>query len=286
MTVQETRFGVVQCAFGDDMQDNIAKTAGFIKEAAERGAQVILTPELFQGRYFCTAQDPKWFADAYPADAHPCVIELAKLAKELRVALPVSIFEKDGHEYYNSIAMLDDCGDIMGIYRKTHIPDGVGYQEKYYFKPGNLGFKVWNTRYGVIGTGICWDQWFPEAARAMMVQGAEFLLYPTAIGSELYDDNLDTCGAWRRAQQGHAASNAVPVMAANRIGDENANGNPQRYYGNSFICAQDGEVVTSFGNTEEGVLIHAFDRAALAKYRADWGFFRDRRPNTYGALIT
>jgi len=280
-----TTIAALQLQYSDDMRANIDKTAHYIKEAAKQGAHIVQPSELFQGLYFCTKQDPKWFQHAYPAESHPCVIECRKLAKDLGVIIPVSIFEKAGHEYYNAVIVVDETGEIMGTYRKSHIPDGEGYQEKYYFKPGNTGFKVWNTRYGAIGVGICWDQWFPEAARAMMLQGAEFLLYPTAIGSEPYDSALDTSGAWQRAMQGHAASNAVPVIAPNRIGTENANGDDQYFYGHSFICGKDGGMLQQFGATEEGVLIHTFDRDALRHYRAEWGFFRDRRPNCYGALV-
>lgn len=279
-----TSVAAIQTSYSHDMQANIDKTVHFIREAAHQGANVVLPSELFQGLYFCTHQDDKWFANAYEAQTHPCVTALRPIAKELGVVIPVSIFEKSGPEYYNSVVMIDDRGDIMGIYRKTHIPDGVGYQEKYYFKPGNTGFKVWNTRFGKIGVGICWDQWFPECARAMALQGAELLFYPTAIGSEPYDAALDSSLPWQRAMQGHAVSNAIPVIAANRIGKENANGEDQSFYGCSFIAAQNGDLLQSFGKTEEGILLQEFDLDALAHYRAQWGFFRDRRPEVYGDL--
>lgn len=267
--------GVVQCSFSDDMQANIAKIALFIREAAGKGAKVILTPELFQGHYFCTAQTEENFARAYPAAEHPCVTALQKLAQELGVYLPVSIFERDGPCTYNSVVMLDDTGAIMGVYRKTHIPDGPGYQEKFYFRPGDTGYKVWTTPYGNIGVGICWDQWYPETARGMMLKGADILLYPTAIGSEPYDASLDTSQRWQLAQRGHAVSNVVPVAAANRVGTEGA----QSYYGSSFISDQAGTLVQSFGKNEEGVLVHSFDPDAIRTERAVWGFFRDRRPD-------
>lgn len=279
-----TTLAAIQCSYGADMQENIDKTAHFIREAAQKGAQIILPSELFQGLYFCTHQDEKWFAQAYPAQSHPCVTALVPLAKELKVVIPVSIFEKDGPEYYNSVVMIDHEGAVMGLYRKTHIPDGPGYQEKYYFKPGNTGFKVWQSVYGAIGVGICWDQWFPECARAMTLMGADFLFYPTAIGSEPYDADLDTSATWQRAMQGHAVSNAIPVIASNRIGTENANGADQAFYGHSFIAGQNGELLQSFGKTEEGVLIQSFDRDVLTKQRALWGFFRDRRPEMYGDI--
>lgn len=279
-----TTVAAIQTSYSGDMKANIDKTAHFIREAAKQGANVILPSELFQGLYFCTHQDAKWFDTAHPADTHPCVTAMAPLAKELGVVIPVSIFEKAGQEYYNSVVMIDDRGELMGVYRKTHIPDGVGYQEKYYFKPGNTGFKVWNTRFGKIGVGICWDQWFPEAARAMTLQGAEFLFYPTAIGSEPYDSAVDSSLPWQRAMIGHAVSNAIPVIAANRIGTENANGADQSFYGCSFIAGQNGDLLQSFGKSEEGILLQSFDREALAHYRAAWGFFRDRRPEMYGDI--
>ena len=220
MTKNTLTVAAIQTSYGPDMAANIAKTEDFIREAAGRGAQIILPSELFQGIYFCTRQDPSWFETAYPAAAHPCVLALAKLAKELRVVIPISFFEKDGPHYFNSVAVADTDGEILGVYRKSHIPDGPGYQEKYYFRPGNTGFKAWKTKHGVIGVGICWDQWFPECARAMVLAGADVLFYPTAIGSEPYDSALDTHRRWRRAMQGHAVANAVPVVAANRIGLE------------------------------------------------------------------
>jgi N-carbamoylputrescine amidase len=275
----------LQASYGHDMGANIAKTEGLIREAAKRGAQVILPSELFQGIYFPTRQNPKWFETAHPANEHPCVLALQKLAKELNVVIPISFFEKDGPRFYNSVAIADAGGQILGIYRKSHIPDGPGYQEKYYFRPGDTGFKAWTTKHGVIGVGICWDQWYPEAARAMVLQGAEILLYPTAIGSEPYDLTLDTHRQWRRAMQGHAVCNAVPVVAANRIGSEENDGVSQTFYGHSFIADQIGELVESFGAAEEGVLAHSFDLAEIERYRAEWGFFRDRRTDLYAKSI-
>jgi len=275
----------IQTAYGPDIAENIAKTELFIREAAALDAQVVLPSELFQGIYFCSRQDPKWFATAYPAHEHPCVIALAKLAGELGVVIPISFFEKDGPAYYNSVAIADADGSVLGVYRKSHIPDGPGYQEKYYFRPGNTGFKAWKTRFATIGVGICWDQWFPEAARAMMLQGADVLFYPTAIGSEPYDGTLDTHRRWQRAMQGHAVSNAVPVVAANRIGLEENDGAAQRFYGHSFIADHTGEFVADFDDTDEGVLVASFDLAEIEEYRADWGFFRDRRAVLYGGLV-
>ncbi|MFM1895462.1 MAG: hypothetical protein RLZZ385_536 [Pseudomonadota bacterium] len=271
----------LQASYGDCMDDNIEKTIGLIRSAASRGAQVILPSELFQGLYFCTTQDERWFDTAFPAGSHPCVTRLQPLARELKVVIPVSIFERDGPHTYNSVVVLDHQGDIMGVYRKSHIPDGPGYQEKFYFRPGDTGFKVWDTVYGRIGVGICWDQWFPECARAMMLKGAEVLFYPTAIGSEPHDPNLQTMHAWRRAMQGHAVSNVVPVVAANRIGTERANQLPQTFYGRSFIADHRGDLLQSFEADEEGVLVQSFDLDFLRKHRSAWGFFRDRRPELY-----
>jgi N-carbamoylputrescine amidase len=284
MTANSLTVAAIQAAYGQDLAANIVKTCALVREAAGRGAQVILPSELFQGIYFCMQQDPKWFETAHPAAEHPCVLALRKLAEELGVVIPISFFEKDGPHYYNSVAVADADGAILGVYRKSHIPDGPGYQEKYYFRPGDTGFKAWKTKHGVIGAGICWDQWFPECARAMVLAGASVLLYPTAIGSEPYDAGLDTHARWRRVMQGHAVANAVPVVAANRVGLEENGAAAQKYYGHSFIADHTGELVASFGEAEEGVLVHAFDLAEIEAYRADWGFFRDRRPDLYGGL--
>ena len=275
----------VQAAFGPDMAANIAKVEKLVREAAKGGAQVILPPELFQGIYFPTRQDPKWFATAHPAPDHPAVKALQALAKTLSVVIPISFFEKDGPRYYNSVAIADAGGKVLGLYRKSHIPDGPGYQEKYYFRPGDTGFKAWRTQHGTIGAGICWDQWYPEAARAMVLEGAEILLYPSAIGSEPYDATLDTHRQWQRAMQGHAVSNAVPVVAANRIGIEENDGATQAFYGHSFIADHRGEIVAELGADEEGVVAHSFDLDEIASYRADWGFFRDRRPDLYAKRL-
>ena len=269
----------LQASYGEDMAANIAKTKQLIREAAGRGAQVILPSELFQGPYFCVSQEERWFEGAYPALEHPCVLAMQPLAAELGVVIPVSIFEREGPCYYNSIVILDADGKALGTYRKSHIPDGPGYQEKYYFRPGDSGFKVWPTRFGRIGVGICWDQWFPESARAMTLKGAEVLFYPTAIGSEPHDPSLDTCDPWRRAMAGHSVSNIIPVVAANRIGRE-AGG--QVFYGASFITDHRGDFAAALGREEEGVLTARFDLDFLDRHRAAWGFFRDRRVELYG----
>jgi len=273
---------VLQSAFSLDMDENIRTVSELVREAAAKGAQVILPPELFQTHYFCKTQEERWFAHAWPAMEHPCVHAMQTLAAELNVAIPVSIFEREGPRYYNSLVMLDAGGKALGVYRKSHIPDGPGYQEKYYFRPGDTGFRVWDTRFGRVGVGICWDQWFPECARAMTLMGAEVLLYPTAIGSEPHDGSLDTAARWRRAMQGHAVCNVIPVGAANRTGDEDG----QRFYGTSFICDHAGEIASELGRGETGVLTAEFDRKFLDAHRAAWGFFRDRRTDLYGPYFS
>jgi len=274
------KIAVLQAGFGEDVTRNIRCVEGLVRDAAKDGAKVILAPELFQGPYFCKREETRWFKTAYPYKEHPVVTALAPLAGELGVVLPLSIFEKAGQEYYNSLVMADADGSLLGVYRKSHIPDGPGYEEKFYFKPGDTGFKVWPTRFGTIGVGICWDQWFPESARAMMLQGAEVLFYPTAIGSEPENPSLDTASRWRRAMVGHAVSNVVPVAAANRIGDEDG----QVFYGTSFICDEAGDMLAELGRSETGFAAATVDLDHLAERRASWGFFRDRRPDLYGAL--
>jgi N-carbamoylputrescine amidase len=274
----------LQTAYSDDMAANIAKTKDLIRQAAGQGAQAILPSELFQGHYFCVSQEERWFATAYPWREHPAVTAIAPLAGELGVVIPISIFEREGPHYYNSVVMADADGSLLGIYRKSHIPDGPGYQEKYYFRPGDTGFKVWDTRFGRLGVGICWDQWYPVAARAMALQGAEVLFYPTAIGSEPHDSSLDTRDPWRRVMQGHAVANVIPVVASNRIGFEPGPGGGQNFYGSSFIANHRGDLVSAFEREDEGVLTATFDLDFLHTHRAAWGFFRDRRTDLYGAI--
>ena len=283
---REMTVAAVQAAFSPDMSSNLEKVEALVREAASQSAQVILPPELFQSIYFPTRQDPKWFETAFPVGEHPCVRTLSALAKDLGVVIPISFFEKDGPHFFNSVAIADADGAILGVYRKSHIPDGPGYQEKYYFRPGDTGFKAWRTKHGTVGVGICWDQWYPEAARAMVLEGAEILLYPTAIGSEPYDETLDTHERWRRVMQGHAVANAVPIIAANRIGEEDNDGTHQRYYGHSFTADHTGEIVASLGEEAEGVIVAQFDLDEIAGYRAEWGFFRDRRTDLYRDTLT
>ena len=284
---QTLSVAALQSSYGLDLDANIARTAELIREAASKGAQVILPSELFQGPYFCVTQEEQWFATAKPWREHPCVTALAPLAKELGVVLPISIFEREGPHYFNSLVMADADGSLLGLYRKSHIPDGPGYQEKFYFKPGDTGFKVWDTRFGRVGVGICWDQWYPEAARAMALMGAQVLLYPTAIGTEPHQPDMDTALPWRRAMQGHAVSNVIPVVGANRTGFEPWDNYPnggQRFYGSSFIADHRGDLVGDMGTDEEGVTVASFDLDYLDQHRAAWGFFRDRRTDLYGSL--
>ncbi len=276
----EITVAALQLPLGGGLPENIDAVSDLVAHAADKGADIILPPELFEGPYFCQVEDECLFATAHPTTEHPAVRAMAKLAKQLKVAIPTSFFERDGPHHYNSLAMIDPDGEIMGVYRKSHIPDGPGYEEKYYFRPGNTGFKVWDVCGTRIGVGICWDQWYPECARTMALMGAELLFYPTAIGSEPYDADLDTSRMWRRAMQGHSVSNCMPVIASNRIGTE---GN-QSFYGHSFITNEWGDLVLEYGAEETGVLVATLDLAQARKHRAGMGFFRDRRPQLYGRL--
>lgn len=264
-----------------DEGENIAAVSALVEDAAARGAQIVLPPELFSGPYFCKTEEEELFAIARPTTEHPSVIAMKALAAKLKVVIPTSFFERDGHHYYNALAMIGTDGEIIGTYRKSHIPDGPGYEEKYYFRPGNDGFKVWEVLGTKVGVGVCWDQWYPECARVMALMGAELLFYPTAIGSEPYDATLDTSRMWRRAMVGHSVSNCMPVIAANRIGVESECGTEQAFYGHSFITDEWGDYVAEFGKEESGALVSTIDLARAAKHRAGMGFFRDRRPQLY-----
>jgi N-carbamoylputrescine amidase len=281
MTTKSTvTVAALQSEFSTNTEKNILRVTELLYQAHAAGAQVILPPELFENIYFCTFEKDDYFELARPVKDHPTLKHFQKLAKELKTVIPVSFFERDEQSYYNSLAMMDADGSLLGVYRKSHIPDGPGYEEKYYFRPGNTGFKTWSTQYGKLGVGICWDQWFPECARAMMLQGADLLLYPTAIGTEPEEPTLDTKDPWQRAMIGHAVSNVVPVVAANRIGTEPR----QTFYGHSFICDQRGNKVAELGRNEAGVISASFDIEAIRKNRAAFGFFRDRRPELYKSL--
>ncbi|MEO7689129.1 MAG: N-carbamoylputrescine amidase [Sphingomonas sp.] len=277
----ELTVAALQLAFSNDMAANIAHVSDLVREAAAKGAQVILPPELFEGEYFCRVEDEGLFANAKPVGEHQAVLAMRKLAAELGVYIPTSFFESDGPHFYNSLAMIGPDGGVMGVYRKSHIPDGPGYEEKFYFRPGNTGFKVWPGPSATLGVGVCWDQWYPETARAMMLMGAEILFYPTAIGSEPHDADLDTSRLWRRAMVGHAVSNVVPVVAANRIGTEHG----QHFYGHSFITDERGDLIAEFGADETGVLVATLDLDRVKRHRAAFGFFRDRRPELYRRLV-
>ena len=283
--MRKVTFAVTQFACSWGREANVAKAKELMRAAAAKGANVVLLQELFETPYFCQDQSPDHFELAAPFEGNPLIAEMSALAKELGVVLPVSFFEKAGHAYFNSLAMVDADGSVLGVYRKSHIPDGPGYQEKYYFTPGDTGFKVWRTRFGALGAGICWDQWFPEAARAMALMGAEALLYPTAIGSEPPPaPPLDSRDHWRRVMQGHAAANCMPLVASNRIGVEKGQSGEITFYGSSFIADATGAVAAELGRSEEGFATATFDLDEIAKMRASWGLFRDRRSELYGVL--
>jgi len=275
-----------QMACDWNVPGNIARADRLVRDAARQGAHIILIQELFERCYFCQKQIPAYLEFATPLDTNPAVAHFRELAAELQVVLPVSFYERANNALFNSVAVIDADGSVLGVYRKSHIPDGPGYSEKYYFSPGDTGFKVWDTRYACIGVGICWDQWFPECARAMALQGAELLFYPTAIGSEPHDATIDSREHWLRVQQGHAAANVVPVIASNRVGRETEGDSAITFYGNSFIPDASGDIVKAADTKSETVLVHQFDLDALAAQRRAWGLFRDRRPDLYAPLQT
>ncbi|HEY4331261.1 MAG TPA: N-carbamoylputrescine amidase [Ilumatobacteraceae bacterium] len=278
----------IQMAMVDDVAANVATAERLVRVAAGRGAQVVLIPELFEGPYFCIDMLPEHFARALPIEGHPTVAHFRALAAELNVVLPLSIYERANNATFNTVVMIDADGSEMGIYRKSHIPDGVGYTEKFYFNPGDTGFRVWPTKHARVGVAICWDQWFPESARAMALQGADLLLYPTAIGSEPPDPDWDSSGHWQRVMQGHAGANLTPLIASNRIGREVGHGGEREitFYGSSFIADQTGAKVAEAGRDDEDVLVASFDLDAARLMRHNWGLFRDRRPDLYGPLLT
>jgi N-carbamoylputrescine amidase len=275
------KVAALQTALTDDVGANVKRVTELVREAAGRGAQVILPSELFEGAYFCQTQKEDDFERAHPAHDHPTLRHFQALAKELGVVIPVSFYEQAGPEYYNSIAVFDADGTDLGVYRKSHIPDGPGYQEKFFFKPGNTGFRAFATKFGTIGVAICWDQWFPEAARAMTLAGADVLFYPTAIGSEPEEPDFDSRDSWQRVMIGHAVANSVGVVAANRIGVEGG----MTFYGSSFICDARGDKLAELGRSEAGIALAELDVAQLRRVRASMGFFRDRRPHLYRSLI-
>jgi N-carbamoylputrescine amidase len=284
--MRRVTFAATQFACSWDRPANVEKAKALVRQAAAKGANAILIQELFETPYFCQDQSADHFALAAPFEGNKLIAEMADLAKSLGVVLPVSFFEKAGHAHFNSLAMIDADGTVMGRYRKSHIPDGPGYQEKFYFTPGDTGFKVWHTKFGVFGAGICWDQWFPESARSMALMGAEALFYPTAIGSEPPPaPPVDSRDHWRRVMQGHAAANVMPLVGSNRIGTEKAMSSEVTFYGSSFVADQTGAIVAELDREHEGVANATFDLDEVAKARASWGLFRDRRPELYGVIV-
>ncbi|TDR73563.1 N-carbamoylputrescine amidase [Paludibacterium purpuratum] len=278
-----------QMACSWDSAGNIARAEKLVREAAARGAQIILLQELFEAPYFCIEQNPQHFDLATSVEESPLIAHFSALARELQVVLPISWFERGQTAFYNSLVVIDADGGVLDTYRKTHIPNGPAYQEKQYFTPGDTGFKVWDTRYARIGVGICWDQWFPETARSLALMGAELIFFPTAIGSEPDYPEIDSQPHWTRVQQGHAGANLVPVIASNRIGTEASVLHPDyqmTFYGTSFIADETGALVCQADKTSESVLVHAFDLDAVKRRRVAWGVFRDRRPQMYDVLAT
>jgi N-carbamoylputrescine amidase len=275
-----------QMACGWDRDANIARAEKLIREAARRGANIVLIQELFETPYFCKEHSPRHFDLAKPLEGHPAVEHFRSLARELGVVLPVSVFERANNAFFNSVAVVDADGALLGSYRKSHIPEGPGYHEKFYFSPGDSGFKVFESQYGMLGVAICWDQWFPEAARAMALMGAEILLYPTAIGSEPQDPSLDSSLHWQRTMQGHAAANVMPVVASNRIGTETGERVSMTFYGSSFIAGPTGEKLAEADRVSETVLTAVFDLDEVRRYREAWGVFRDRRPDLYYPILS
>jgi len=281
MTLAATQF-----ACSTNAAQNLDRAERAVREAAGNGAQVILLQELFETPYFCKDHLASHFDLARPIADSPVVRRFQALARELEVALPLSVFERANNAYFNSLAMIDADGSVLGVYRKSHIPEGPGYHEKYYFSPGDTGFRVWKTRYGTLGVGICWDQWFPEAARCMALMGADVLLYPTAIGSEPHDASIDSRDHWQRCMQGHAAANVMPLVASNRIGVERGQKYEMTFYGSSFIAGPAGEKLVEADRVTEAVITATFDLDAIRAHRHAWGVFRDRRPELYGPIMT
>lgn len=282
----EVTVAATQMACSWDIDANVERAESLVRRAADDGANVVLLQELFETPYFCIDQQVRHFDLARPREDQPTIGRMQALARELGVVIPVSFFEKAGLAYFNAIVVVDADGSVVGHYRKSHIPDFPLYEEKYYFSPGDTGFRVADTRYGRLGVAICWDQWFPEAARAMTLQGAEMLLYPTAIGSEKDKPEFDSKGHWQMAMRGHAAANILPVIASNRVGREASGDLAMEFYGSSFIADHVGEMVAEADRQSETVLTHTFDLAEIAAYRREWGVFRDRRPDLYGPLMT
>ena len=283
--MREVTVAATQMACSNKTDKNVSNAEKLVRQAASEGAQIILIQELFESQYFCMDQKEELFELSKPFENHPTIKKFSELAKELKVVLPVSFFEKANRAHYNSVAIVDADGSVLGKYRKSHIPDGPGYQEKFYFNPGDTGFKVWNTKYAKIGVGICWDQWFPEAARSMVLSGAELLLYPTAIGGEPEDDGFDSSDMWQRAMIGHSASNQIPVIASNRIGTEKGIDIENYFYGRSFVTNHVGDKIAEGSRDKEEVLTGKINLSEAETLRNVWGVFRDRRPELYKSLL-
>lgn len=276
----------IQMSMASDVATNVATAERLVRDAASKGAQIVLIPELFESIYFCKDQIAQDLARAIPIVGHPTITHFQHVAAELNVVLPISVFERANNTLFNTVAIVDADGAMLGIYRKSHIPDGPGYSEKFYFSPGDTGFRVWKTKHAIIGVGICWDQWFPESARSMALQGAELLFYPTAIGSEPQNTQWDSSGHWQRVMQGHAGANIVPIIAANRTGHEVGVVNSVTFYGSSFIADATGAKIAEATRTEETVLVSTFDLDEIRQLRTSWGLFRDRRPELYRSLTS
>ncbi|ULO07288.1 N-carbamoylputrescine amidase [Paenibacillus sp. 19GGS1-52] len=279
--MRKVKVAATQMSCSSNIDENISKAEILVREAAAQGAQIILLQELFETPYFCQKEKADYYAYATELEQNKAVNHFKAIAKELQVVLPISFYEKKNYARYNSLAVIDADGTVLGKYRKSHIPDGPGYEEKFYFNPGDTGFKVWNTRYAKIGVGVCWDQWYPEAARVMSLMGAEILFYPTAIGSEPQDGSIDSKDHWQTCMLGHAAANLIPVIASNRIGEEMDEDSSINFYGSSFIAGPQGNKIVEAGRDEQTVLVSEFDLDALEVGRLEWGIFRDRRPELY-----
>jgi N-carbamoylputrescine amidase len=287
--MRKVTVAATQMACNWNVEENIARADKLVRDAAKQGAQIILIQELFERNYFCQKQIPTYLEFATTVEENAAILHFTKVARELNVVLPISFYERANNARYNSVMVIDADGSHLGLYRKSHIPDGPGYSEKYYFAPGDTGFRVWDTRFARIGVGICWDQWFPECARAMALMGAELLFYPTAIGSEPHDQTIDSRHHWQRTQQGHAAANLVPLIASNRVGREVCEGQDDfaiNFYGVSFIANEFGEKVKEADDHSETVLVHTFDLDETARHRREWGVYRDRRTELYSPLLT
>ncbi|WP_150272534.1 N-carbamoylputrescine amidase [Paenibacillus tepidiphilus] len=284
--MRNVKVAATQMSCSGNIDENIRKAETLVREAAAQGAQIILLQELFETPYFCQKEKSDYYSYATELEQNKAVNHFKEIAKELQVVLPISFYEKKNYARYNSLAVIDADGTVLGKYRKSHIPDGPGYEEKFYFNPGDTGFKVWNTRYAKIGVGVCWDQWYPEAARVMSLMGAEILFYPTAIGSEPQDGSIDSKDHWQTCMLGHAAANLIPVVASNRIGEESDEESSINFYGSSFIAGPQGNKIVEAGRDEQAVLVSEFDLDALEVGRIEWGIFRDRRPELYRLIAS